>query len=250
VSRTPKKEKWLVTFAFLTICVVLIAIIFSYETWKFHGLKELKREVPEFVAPTLTQKILFQEKFDDTSLVNWQEEERSGFTEYSVEADADGNSYLRAESNSSSSLLIKKIKYNPKRFPYLRWRWKVEKMPPAVDMRLLYGSDAPARVYVAFPEGIGIWNTRLINYVWASSMPQGDVFHSFFSRNSQIVVLQSGMKEKGEWVTEVRNVLEDYRNLFGEDPPLVEAIAIMTDSDNSKGEAIAYYDNIVVSSQP
>jgi hypothetical protein len=123
-------------------------------------------------------------------------------------------------------------------------------MSADADMRTLEGSDAPARVYVAFSFGFGNWATRLINYVWASSMKPGTQVPSVFSPSSRILVLEGGSEKTGVWVSEERNVFEDYRRLYGEEPGEVVGIALMTDSDNTRSEAIADYDDIAVSRTP
>jgi len=250
MSLSPTKEKRSVVFAFLTVCLVLVSLIGFHEVKQFNRLETFSQPIPEFTNPAFTQKVLFHENFDDTSLLDWHEDLRHGKTDYKVLYESDGNAYLEAHSEGAASLLMKRIQFDPHRYPYLRWRWRVEKMPGALDMNTKLGSDAPARMYVVFPHGFGVWNIRMINYVWASSMRQGVTLNSVFTKNSKIVVLESGDELQGQWVPEARNILEDYRNLFGEEPPNVEAVALMTDMDDSKGVAIAHYDDILLSSQP
>jgi hypothetical protein len=252
VIRPKKKRLFKISAAFLVVCLILIGLILVRETWKFRRLQTLNHSLLEFHASHLSEVILFKEPFDDTSLTSWKEEVRSGHTRYSVQREEGENSFLRAQSDKAASLLVRKFPYDPRRYPYLKWRWRVEEMVPEADMRTLSGSDAPARVYVAFYNGFGVWNVRLVNYVWASSMKSGTAIQSFLSPNSRILVLESGYRkgEEGKWVEEERNVLEDYRSLFGEDPQGVEAIALMTDSDNTRSVAAASYDDIIVSNQP
>ena len=61
-----------------------------------------------------------------------------------------------------------------------------------------------------------------------------------------MVAVESGDEKAGTWITEERNVYEDYRTLFGEEPPVIGAVALMTDTDNTGGEAIAYYGDITL----
>jgi hypothetical protein len=56
-----------------------------------------------------------------------------------------------------------------------------------------------------------------------------------------MIAVESGPERTGKWVEEEVNVLEDYRRHFGEDPPRVGAIAIMTDTDNTGERATAWY---------
>jgi hypothetical protein len=88
------------------------------------------------------------------------------------------------------------------------------------------------------------WRTKAINYIWANRLPQGESLPNAFRSNAVMVAVESGDGKAGTWVTEERNVYEDYRALFGEDPPAIDAIALMTDTDNTGGEAEAYYGDI------
>ncbi|MGO8989997.1 MAG: DUF3047 domain-containing protein [bacterium] len=57
--------------------------------------------------------------------------------------------------------------------------------------------------------------------------------------------LESGADKLNQWVNEDRNVYEDYKKAFGEEPPMISGVAIMTDTDNTGESAIAYYGDIV-----
>jgi hypothetical protein len=65
-------------------------------------------------------------------------------------------------------------------------------------------------------------------------------------------VATSGRDGLGAWQAVERNIPEDYRTCFGddEDPPDVIAIGLMTDTDNTKGEALAYFDAIRIGAFP
>jgi hypothetical protein len=65
-----------------------------------------------------------------------------------------------------------------------------------------------------------------------------------------MIAVESGNGKAGQWVSEQRNVLEDYRRYFGQDPPRPGAVAIMTDSDNTGESATAWYGPISISSNP
>jgi hypothetical protein len=59
-----------------------------------------------------------------------------------------------------------------------------------------------------------------------------------------MIVTQNGNQRAGEWITEKRNVYEDYKNAFGEEPTNISGVAIMTDTDNTKKSATAYFGDI------
>jgi len=107
------------------------------------------------------------------------------------------------------------------------------------------GDDYAARIYVIFPHWIPVF-TKSINYIWANKLKKGDTIPNSFYSRVVMVAVESGTEMTGEWISEKRNVLEDYKAIFGEDPATPEAIAIMTDTDNTGEEAVAYYDDIVL----
>jgi hypothetical protein len=64
-----------------------------------------------------------------------------------------------------------------------------------------------------------------------------------------MISIESGSAETGKWITETRNVYEDFKRYFGKEPPKVGAIAIMTDSDNTGEKVSANYGPIAVCSR-
>ncbi len=94
------------------------------------------------------------------------------------------------------------------------------------------------------------FRTRAVNYIWANRIPKGTALPNAFTSNAMMVAVESGDEKTGTWVAEERNVYEDYRTLFGEDPPAIGAVALMTDTDNTGGEATAYYGDITLQALP
>jgi hypothetical protein len=188
------------------------------------------------------EKTLSIEGFENGLRPEWQEKVFKGRTAYKVVRDATGNA-LKAQSHGSASALILEKKIDLKEFPVLSWRWKVENVLVKGDARKKAGDDYAARIYVIFPH----WffpKTRTINYIWANKLPQGATVPNPFTANAVMIAVETGENHVGKWKQESRNVLADYRAIFGEDPPLVGAIAIMTDTDNTGGAAVAWYDDL------
>ena len=171
---------------------------------------------------------------------------------------------LRAESRQSASGLIRKKELDPKTWPMLTWQWRISNVYEKGDVSKKSGDDYPARVYVAFrfdPDRAGFFQrmryeavkamrgeyppAQVINYIWANRAPKETAVPNPYSTQSMMVAVQSGGELAGRWVSETRNVLEDYRRLYGEDPPPISGVAIMTDSDNTGESATAWYGDIV-----
>ena len=172
----------------------------------------------------------------------WESKGFAGETLYNVTTE-DNIRCIKSESDSSASALLYKIKYDPKEYPILSWQWKVSNVIKKGNARKKEGDDYAARVYVIFPSLL-IWKSKAINYIWASSLPEGEAVSNPYTGNSKMIALQSGEKNIGKWICEERNVLEDYKKLFGEEPPKVGGIAIMSDTDNTGECATAWYGSI------
>ena len=190
----------------------------------------------------------------------------SRHTRYDLQQDGD-RTVVRASSSAAASGLIRYIHFNPARFPWLQWRWKISNILRAGDVKQKAGDDYPARIYVAFEfdsETADFWQ-RLrykaaclaagkklpgsgLNYIWANKAPRGTVVANAFAAQVKMIVLQSGAALANQWIRERRNLVDDYELAFGRKPPQVMGIAIMTDTDNTGGQATAYYGNIELQS--
>ncbi|MCK5912801.1 MAG: DUF3047 domain-containing protein, partial [Desulfuromusa sp.] len=116
--------------------------------------------------------------------------------------------------------------------------------PPLAE-RTKEGDDYVARIYVVVKGGLLFWKTRAINYVWASSEKQGTIWpNAFAGKNAMLLAVRSSTDQQGIWYHEKRNVYEDLKAIFGEEIKTIHAVAIMTDSDNSKGLVRASYGDI------
>ena len=170
---------------------------------------------------------------------NWKEKSFKGLTRYEL-LQIDGQRYIKATSDASASALYYEIDFDPKEYPFLTWRWKVSNILAKGDELKKEGDDYAARVYVVFPSAL-FWRTKAINYIWANKLPLGQAVPNPFSSNACMIAVQSGSSLVGQWLDEKRNLLEDFRKCFGEDPPKAGAVAIMTDTDNTGEQAVAWY---------
>ncbi len=172
----------------------------------------------------------------------WEPKAFKGQTQYDVVRDMD-NHVLRAASDASATGLIYEVAYDPEEYPIISWRWKVENIIEKGDATTREGDDYSARVYVIFPHWFKPM-TRSINYIWANKLEKGSYVPNRYYSRAVMIAVQSGPEHLGEWMTERRDIYEDYTMVFGKEPPKVGAIAIMTDTDNTGERAVAYYDDI------
>jgi len=166
---------------------------------------------------------------------------------YKVVIEGD-NAFLFAHSRGDAIQIGKKVRVNLKKFPILTWRWKVDKLCEGGDERYKKTGDSVAAIYVVFPTWKK-WNPKVIKYVWsASDLPTGFKTKSPYASNTKIIILENKSSPMHRWVQERANVLNDYKYFFGKKVKNVKLIGIMTDSDNTKTEAIASYDDIMFES--
>jgi hypothetical protein len=170
---------------------------------------------------------------------------------------------VRAVSQASASGLTKAVTINPIEYPIVRWRWKVENLLKGSDVSRKDGDDYPARLYITFdydPDKVSFGRKLkykagqaifgdipigALNYIWETRTPVGTIIENAYTDFARMIVVESGPQKVGTWVTEVRNIYDDYKKAFGEEPPMISGVAIMSDTDNTKEQAIAYYGDIV-----
>ena len=183
-------------------------------------------------------------EFSSGNLAGWEPQIFKGKKEtaYSLVKE-NGRTVLQAHSRHAASGLIRKVTLDPKEYPLLRWSWKVEHALRREDVTKKSGDDFAARVYVVFPRTF-FWQTRAINYVWAARLPKGNSVPSPYTANASVVAVESGNGNAGQWLEEKRNIFEDYRRFFGEDPPQLGAVAVMTDTDDTRDGVTAWYGDI------
>lgn len=183
-------------------------------------------------------------RFAVDGLNGWETREFKGQTSYQLVQDEQGI-VLKAQAKGAASGLVKKIRFDPSRHRYLTWSWKIDHTIVTGDETTRQGDDYAARIYIIFP-GRFFWQTRALNYVWANKLPQGDFVPNAFTANAILLAVESGSPRAGQWVSEERDILADFRRVFGEEPPLAGGIAIMTDTDNTGAEATAWYGDITL----
>jgi hypothetical protein len=169
---------------------------------------------------------------------------------------------VKASSERSASGLTKEVKIDPREYPIVRWRWKVENLLKNSDVTRKDGDDYPARLYITFeydPDKVnfakklkykagraifGDIPIGALNYIWETKTPVGSIVENAFTDFAQMIVVESGPQKVGTWIDEERNIYEDYKRAFGEEPPMINGVAIMSDTDNTKERAVAYYGDI------
>jgi len=210
--------------------------------------------------------VLFREEFTD--LGQWEPlffPKIKAHSEYRVELAAEG-SVLRMASHASASALLHKTEFDVYAFPWVRWRWRVDKVYARGDATRKRGDDYPARIYVSFkfdPDQAGAWEklkydaVRLVygaypphsslNYVWANRPWAKAILPNPYTDRAMMIPLQVGTDQLGVWQEQAVNIVADYQRAFGAQPPTRARIAVMNDADDTGDSSVSWLDFIEVS---
>jgi hypothetical protein len=183
-------------------------------------------------------------------------------TEYRL-VDHEGRTVVFARSRAGASGLVYPITLDLREYPYLHWHWKVPALIEGADNSQRHTEDSPVRIVITFDgdksklpldERLFADNFRLFTrqefpyailmYIWENRAPVGRVIDNLHTSRIKMIVADTGNENLGKWRSETRNVYEDFRRAFGEEPPAIRSIGIMTDSDNTGADAEGYYGDI------
>jgi len=160
--------------------------------------------------------------------------------DFTIVAD-DGRKALQLKSVNEGSTVSRDIKgkVSLKETPILEWSWKVTVLPKGGDSCRKATDDQAAQIFVVWPRFPEAVRSRIIGYVWDSSEPVGKICKSEKTGTVTYIVLRSGTAELGKWVTERRNVAEDFRKVYEDNPddPAALSIAIDSNDTNSTSES-------------
>ena len=169
-------------------------------------------------------------------------------TVYTVGSNENGN-YLKAVADNAASGLGKEVKIDLNKTPFINITWKIEKDLQGINENSKKGHDFAARVFAVKKTGATPLSNRAINYVFSSNSAVGQSWPSPYTKKSIDNVLATTKDNLNEWVTVKANVKEDFKKFHDLDVKELDGLAIMSDTDNSKMEAIAYYQNIYFSAE-
>ena len=169
-------------------------------------------------------------------------------TIYTLGSNDNGN-YYKAIADNAASGLGKEIKIDLNKTPIINITWKIEKDLPGIKESTKKGHDFAARVFAVKKTGATPLSNRAINYVFSSNSEIGFNSPSPYTKKSIDNVLATTKDNLNKWITVKANVKEDFKRFHDLDVNELDGLAIMSDTDNSKMKAVAYYQNIYFSAQ-
>ena len=199
------------------------------------------------MAANSTGVCLREFTFDESNaLAKWGKMVLNGSVKYTLMKEGE-DGYVHALSDKACSALYYRVGYDLKDYPVLSWKWRVTKFPDLTNASTPKDrDDYAARVYVIFPF-LNFSSSRFIEYLWSEDLPVGTIIDSPSGDNVKMIVIRSGKPESDAWISEKRNVHEDYLKAFGREPGLkAGAVAIMCDADSAKTQAESMFDEIMI----
>jgi hypothetical protein len=187
-------------------------------------------------------------QFSESDLDGWESKSFEGNTKFIIKNEGQKH-YLHAESVQSASALYKKVKVNIYETPFLNWTWRIDKALPMLNEQTKNGDDYAARIYVVFKTGFTPLSAKALNYVWSSANNPDTYWPNAYTEKAIMIPLRSNQDKTNLWQKEKVNIKEDLLKYFDKLPRYIDGIAIMTDTDNSKGIASASYGDIHFSSK-
>jgi hypothetical protein len=158
----------------------------------------------------------------------------------------EGHRVLHLRSKIESSTIRRDIRgrVNLKETPILEWSWKAITLPKNGDCRKKGTDYQAAQLYVVWPRFPEAVRSQIIGYIWDSTAPAGSIVKSEKTSTVTYVVMRSGAADLGKWITERRNVLDDYKMIYRAQPDNPGHISIAIDSDDTVSSAESVFGSI------
>ena len=201
-----------------------------------------------FLVTSVNSEQLKAFEFTNEEFTNLKKRKVKGETLWELGSNENGN-YIRAEAEGVGSGLGKEILIDLNKTPIINITWKIEKDLAGIKENTKKGHDFAARVFAIKKTGATALSNRAINYVFSSNNEIGFNSPSPYTKKSIDNVLASTKNDLNEWITVKSNVKDDFKKFHDLDVNELDGLAIMSDTDNSKMKAIAYYQNIYFSSE-
>ena len=180
----------------------------------------------------------------------------------------DGSVVLRVEASNAASALSHAGRFDPLATPWLNWRWRADELPAGGRFATRDGDDYVLRIYVLFDYdlsklGFGTRTkirlarafygeqvpTAVLCYVWDARAAPGTRAWSAYTDRVRMIAVDGAGSTPGGWRTVSRNVADDFREAFGEEPPAITGIVVASDTDNTAGRALGYFGDLSLDAQ-
>ena len=203
----------------------------------------------------------------------WSLKKVPGYTTSKVSVewvkDKNGTVGVRLFSDGALTFLKRKVNIDISRYPIVTWRWKVENILYGNDERMKIGDDHPIRIFFVFDPDIkrqSIWfrfkrllyldmihghpvGGRFTEYLWSNSLKPGTILPDPSKPRQKLIVIEGGKENLNRWLSYERNLYDDFKRLYGEEPRRLIFIGIINDTDQTNQKAISYIGNLMFHSE-
>ncbi len=172
---------------------------------------------------------------------------------------------VKLHSEGALTFLEKRVNIDIRDFPIVTWKWKVENILKGIDERTKEGDDHPIRIFFVFepdPSKQSLWfrvkrflyldrihrhpmGGRFTEYLWSSHLQPGEIINDPGKPWQKLIVIEGGSIKLGKWLSYRRNLYEDFKRLYGEDPRQLIFIGILNDMDQTGQEAVSYIADLI-----
>lgn len=197
---------------------------------------------------------------DDWRVIDFNHDDHTSYKIIKKET----KSFMKAVSNATATAMVYKGEFDVYKTPIMEWRWQVNNIINKADLTAKKGDDFPLAVYILFKydyENLNYferisYNTKktlfggeepphsTLRFVWSSVKGKKKIYVTPYQDSGRNYLLETGSANCGKWVKEKQNIIDIYKEAFGEKPPKMATIGFMNDSDNTKESAVSYIDYI------
>jgi hypothetical protein len=182
--------------------------------------------------------------FTAEDIIAWEPHAFKGVTDYRLLEVDDRLTVAATCTEGTASGLFYRKDIDLTETPILEWEWRVDEILDGIDETTRSGDDYPARLYVVDETPVLRWRTRALNYVWSSTSPRDTDWPNAFAAQARMIAVASAAEAGQGWRRERRNVRDDFRRFHDRELERINAVAVMTDCDNTGQETRAFYGSI------
>ncbi len=162
--------------------------------------------------------------------------------------EVDGKDVLYVNANDNGTILFKPVRLNPEEYSFLSWSWKISNILPDSREKEVGGDDYPAAICVVYGKTfLSIpYKYRILIYVYGNNLAVGERFKNPCEARARMIIVQSGERDAGKWLSYKVNHYEDYIQEFGHEPPRIIYVGLQSNADRTHGRVEAWYSDIAL----
>jgi hypothetical protein len=163
--------------------------------------------------------------------------------------EVNGKDVLYVNANDNGTILFKPVRLNPEEYSFLSWSWKISNILPNSREKEVGGDDYPAAVCIVYSKSsfsLLFGRYKILIYVYGNNLPVGERFKNPCEARARMIIVQSGERDAGKWLSYKVNHYEDYIQEFGHEPPGIIYVGLQSNTDRTHGRVEAWYSDIAL----